>query len=598
MVKKALTATWRMLSPTWLTGPILGKELRVSARRRRSYALRSLYTAGLLAFVAGVWVSEVPYGRGAGVAQVTRMSEAGKTIVMTVVWFQFCAAGLLAIVLPSTAVGEEVYRRTLGVLMTTPITALQIVLGKLASRMWQVLTLVAISLPVLAVVRVFGGVPWDYVVAGLCLTLATALFLASVSLLFSVFNRHAYVVIVATLLTGGLLFGLGALGAVYVMAELLDMSESEGMPLLALGNPMASLAVLTEQLERPPRYASNWAPCCTVLLGASAVVLAASVGLVRRVALRQMIGGGRADDDGPASQAGGVPWGRRIRRIHGPPMLWKELRQPVLRRWRWRIGLAAGAVVILLITYGICAAENALDDDDVQIGCVVTLLCLGLLVTAVVSATSITGEKESRCWPLLLATPLPSRSIVAAKAAGVARRVAPVWALLAGHVVLFTLAGYLEGVLMVQLALIVFYSATFLIGTGIYLSARCRRTTTAVVLNVGLAGFVWGGVPTLAALVEDVTRPGPLVDVDDVAAVNPVVQAVVVTDHASDRWRWTHAYGDGRVVRSRPYAYWWPHGSEDAKGTHGIILMSLVGHVLVGLIYARRAGARFRRKVF
>jgi len=46
----------------------------------------------------------------------------------------------------------------------------QIVAGKLLSKLWQKLILLAISLPLLAVVRVFGGVPWDYVLSSLAVT--------------------------------------------------------------------------------------------------------------------------------------------------------------------------------------------------------------------------------------------------------------------------------------------------------------------------------------------------------------------------------------------------------------------------------------------
>jgi len=154
-----------LLSLSWLTGPIFDKELRVSSRRRRNYVLRCAYLALLTVFVVAVWLEQTSYVSASGLYSASRMAEAGKKIVMTIVWFQFCATQFLAIVMLSTSINDEVYNRTLGVLMTTPITSFQIVMGKLLSKLLQLILFLAISLPLLAIVRIFGGVPWDYVVS-------------------------------------------------------------------------------------------------------------------------------------------------------------------------------------------------------------------------------------------------------------------------------------------------------------------------------------------------------------------------------------------------------------------------------------------------
>ena len=185
----------RFLSLFWLTGPLLDKELRVSSRRRRNYVLRFAYVFFLTIFVAIVWLSVVKY-QGTAAYQRSRMGLAGKTIITTIVTFQFIATQLIAIIMLSTSISDEIYHRTLGVLMTTPITSFQIVIGKLFSKLLQLILLLAISLPLLAIVRIFGGVPWDYVLSSLCITLTAVIFAGSLSLFFSIRNRRAYVVII------------------------------------------------------------------------------------------------------------------------------------------------------------------------------------------------------------------------------------------------------------------------------------------------------------------------------------------------------------------------------------------------------------------
>jgi len=197
MTAVSLNVFGRLISLSWLTGPIFSKELRVSSRRCRNYVLRFLYLSLLTGLLGMVWLALIERG-GSGLFRASRMAEAGKMVIVCTVWFQFCVTQLVAVVMLSTSISDEVYNRTLGLLMTTPISAFQIVMGKLLSKLLQLILLLAISLPVLAVVRVFGGVPWGYVVSSLCVTLTTMIFFGSLSLLFSVFTRRAYIVIMDT----------------------------------------------------------------------------------------------------------------------------------------------------------------------------------------------------------------------------------------------------------------------------------------------------------------------------------------------------------------------------------------------------------------
>ncbi len=187
-----------VLDPTYLAGPIFDKELRVSSRRRRNYSLRFFYVMILAFFVVTVWLSNVDV-QGNATVQQSRMAEAGKAIVSKVVLFQFIAIQILAAILLSNAISDELYHRTLGLLMTTPMNSFQIVMGKVLSRLLQLLQLLAITFPILAIVRVLGGVSWGYLLSSLCITLTAAIFAGSLSLLISIKNRRAYAVILQTL---------------------------------------------------------------------------------------------------------------------------------------------------------------------------------------------------------------------------------------------------------------------------------------------------------------------------------------------------------------------------------------------------------------
>src|SRR5206468_10546343 len=111
--------------------------------------------------------------------------------------------GLIAPVLTSTAISSERLHKTLPVLLMTPISTWQIIAGKLFSRMFVALTLMGLSLPVLALVRLLGGVELEQMVAVVCIATSFALAGAALGLLLSTLLTRAYATILlayATLL--------------------------------------------------------------------------------------------------------------------------------------------------------------------------------------------------------------------------------------------------------------------------------------------------------------------------------------------------------------------------------------------------------------
>ncbi len=610
----------KTLDPGWLTGPIFGKELRVASRRRRQYALRVLYILALTVFAGVVWLSVVQYQGSAAFIQ-SRMAEAGKKIITTIVFFQFVVMQVLAVVLLSSAISDEIYHRTLGTLMTTPINSFQIVVGKVLSRLLQLLLLLAISLPMLAIVRVLGGVPWGYLLASLCITLTASLFAGSVSLLFSIKNLYAYGVIMRTLFVLACLY-LGApalLGAIgfYLggTARLLAGSGPGGPSLfgqvLISLNPFSAMAALTGQMLVPGAPTLLFLPLhCGIMLGFSALVLGRAVTVVRRVALRQAVGE-RPEDrrrkkkKKKAGEPGDVPVGSlsavprsptRIRRVVGPPVIWKELRAPFIQGIDSRnsyIGLAM-AILALVLTYIAGASTRSLDSEFTHTAYVMLFVFIGVLVNIVFSATQITTEKETQSWSLLLATSLSDRDILLGKAISAFRRCLPIWGLLAGHMVLFTLAGYIHPVAALHLLVVVGWLTCFLTGAGLYFSSRFSRTTSAVVATFGLVVGLWVVGPTLAGLL------GVMGAKNDVFAAymwtHPAAQTQMILGATANsqnaRLPWKDlTYGAGFVSRS------------DSRTLHAgtvtyVLLYIATAYCLAGFLFYWRAKHRLRQRVF
>jgi ABC-type transport system involved in multi-copper enzyme maturation permease subunit len=606
----------KVLSLSWLTGPIFDKELRVSSRRKRNYTLRLIYIILLTIFITIVWLSVVK-SQGSSVYEKSRMALAGKRIVTTIVMFQFFATQMIAVIMLSTSISDEIYHRTLGLLMTTPIGSFQIVMGKLLSKLLQLILLLAITLPLLAIVRIFGGVPWDYILSSLCIILTAVIFAGSLSLFFSINNRRAYVVIIKTVVTLGVLFFFIPTITGILLRPRLLYAPLFGNPVVTFPllvaflhlNPFGAMSINTAMMISPTAAAMlpaaptgvsffYWPLHCALMLGTSALLIAMSVKIVRKVALRQAVGQIESVPNRMRAKKSKKSSRRRakqseltgvIRRVTGSPVLWRELRAPMIQGAEGRnsiIGLAI-AIIALLITYRTC--ENYLDEAFTQMGYVMMFTVIGSVFTIVLSATSVTSEKETRSWPILLATSMDDWHILLGKAIGVFRRCLPIWLLMAGHIFLFIGMRYIHPIAILHMSIFTTWLVVFLTGVSLYFSARFKRTTSAVIASFGLPLVLWVILPAMVGLVSVFTQ-----DYDKVGklmSANPAVQLYLLMD------------GSGGSFNARAglsnLNYKWPDNSlRKIWPTTGLLITYMLIYTAAGVIFAWRAKCRFRRNVF
>jgi ABC-type transport system involved in multi-copper enzyme maturation permease subunit len=598
----------RRLRLSALTGPIFDKELRVSSRRSRNYWLRFVYLAVLTVVVALVWFDSVR-GLSASPYSTSQMAKAGMTIIATIIAFQFFTTQVLAVIMLSNAISDEIYHQTLGLLMTTSISSLQIVMGKLFSKLLQLVLLIAISMPLLAIIRVFGGVPWGFLVASLSITLTAVVFAGSLSLASSISGRRAYIVIMKTIFILGVLYAFfpAILGIIFQPVG----PRSILITLFCYLNPFAALMSTTATMFSASaagvvRY-FYWPIHCIIMLLVSSLLLAWAVHKVRRMAIRQATGqlgtaprrarrSAAADSiEQPASLDAKIRPKRllsqsdeQIRPVKGSPMIWKELRSPFIQGGR-KITLDALLIIIivLIITYAINARHMRTDVGHMTYGIVFFLL--GLVYSLVVSAACITAEKETRSWPLLLATSLEDKQILVGKAVGVFWRCLPVWFFLGFHVLLFTVIGCIHPIGALHIAMLMTWVIIFVSGAGLYFSVRFRRTTAAVIANVALSVFLWGALPALLGGIAEITRHEVVFNF--AMCANPVIQVDVTMDAA------------GGVANAGAHlanlAYRWPAMElKNAGSTTIFMLESMLAYSAVGLLFFWRAARHIRRRIF
>ncbi len=458
-----------------LAGALSGKELRVASRRARSYALRSGYIVLLSVILASAWYSIVGASRGGGTAfDLSRASVVSTHVATGVLWFQLVAAQIIAAVMISFSLTEEMRRGTLSLLMTTPITSVQIVLGKLLGGLLQVLLLLAISLPALAVLRVQGGLSWDFVLAGFSITLSATLFAGALSLLLSTRYRHAYGVVPAGVVVYLAAFLILPFGA-WVLASLRPVKWSWPQSVLDLINPFYALfRVTTQTLAGGPVATGSfpWPLHCLILSALAAVLLGVSMTRIRRVVLGGL--------------SAGTEVFRLVERPAQSPITWKDNPGPI-----WRLRWADKTIVIgaLMISCSIAAAsELGLRDEAVSLFYLERVFWLAaILRLAVLAATGITREKENGAWAVLLTTPLDDMQILHAKAMAALRRDSALlfsaFAIQIGWLIGATDTSEIASTLLFMLSRVV--SVFLAMTVGLYYGVHLKATVAAAGAAVG-----------------------------------------------------------------------------------------------------------------
>jgi len=494
------------------------------ARRKRSYALRFCYLGLLLSVLGLTWLimgDSYRYSQSSIVMQAQRQAEMGKTFFGVFSMFSIGAMMLIGPVLTSTAIGSERLRRTFEVLLMTPISAWQLVGGKLFSRLLTALTLIGLTLPVLAIVRLLGGVEIEDMFGSLALALSVAMSSAAMGLLLSCWIKRAWAVILLSYIFLGLIYGLFPTLSIALLVQMFDSSRSasamRGLELLTIVNPV--LTGIFKIVAPRGMFAVNWWSAIAVQLFFTFVLTLLAAIVVRRIGRRDFSGGGattipiapalppgltgsstacdvRADDRPEKPREPVVASTAKNRRVSDNPVLWRELRRPLLpRRWM-RVVAVVTTIGLLLLSY-LCFSfdHRALQQEELHIGYAFAMHTLLLLMGVVLSATAIATEKESDTWTLLIVTPVSGQTVMWAKFIGVLRRLLWPWTIVLLHFSLFTLFGILSiySTIIVLIATITFNLPW--IATGCYLSLRVTRVTTAVVLNLMLPILIYGLVP-------------------------------------------------------------------------------------------------------
>lgn len=515
--------------------PILVRVVSTGGKRQRHLWARLAY---LLALVIVFLI-----GGGLLLGESGALNDLAKKATRTFVWVSMVQLLLMSFVAPvfcAGAITQEKDANTYHILLTTPLTNGQIVLGSLFSRLFFVWALLLSGLPIFCITMIYGGVTTAEIFQSFGLAACTGLITGSTAIMISflrvgtrrtIFSFFAGVAIY--------LLGIGLLGftpwgqlppeVAPVSKAFFTTGQQFTMSWLAPLHPFLALFVVTGQTPAPPfsdlaQYGSlsRWLLAyphygymlLTTL--ASLVMIAVSLIYVRRGAREgEATITSRIADVLMPRRAG--PGSRKPRRVWRNPIAWREAstRGSAGGRsaLRW-VFIAAGVItgfVILLAHHnhwwGFNPRPPAIPDigltRDWLIALVWIEMAVILLVVTNTAATTLTREKEAFTMELLLSTPLTSRYIIAGMLQGLVRLVIPLIAVPTLTIALFVLFDLLdpspagpvtapEALLLVPALMTAFAALAAMI--GLHFSLLSRKTVQAVMLStavvLGAAGLL------------------------------------------------------------------------------------------------------------
>jgi ABC-type transport system involved in multi-copper enzyme maturation permease subunit len=194
-----------------LANPLASKELLARMRGPRTFVIATLLLLPLAA-VAGILYTMIA---SAASGDVSSNTPVGKLFFAAVTAVELGLICLLAPALTADLISGERERRTLDLLLVTPLSRRQIVVGKLVAALGSLLLLIVLALPIQAIAVLIGGIGLEELLVGLLLLSLTATTYGCVGLYWSARLRTTRGAMLFSYVTT--LLGVGGLPLMFIL---------------------------------------------------------------------------------------------------------------------------------------------------------------------------------------------------------------------------------------------------------------------------------------------------------------------------------------------------------------------------------------------
>ncbi|RJP42394.1 MAG: hypothetical protein C4547_00610 [Phycisphaerales bacterium] len=506
----------QILARIWLSfwhllpaNPILVRVVGGASRQRKHLIYRAVY---LLAICAVVFFSIVTIQGSRGLNELAK--EASQTFKLAS-YTQLALMCFLAPMFTAGAITQERDAQTYNILLSTPLSNAQIVLGSLISRLYFVFSLLLAGLPIFCLTMVYGGVTSSQIFESFALAGCTAAVTGSVAIFISIAGVgtrrtiFSFYLVIAIYLLAIYLLGnwsptwldaapanvngrkmsvLSALHPFLALEVSLNIVRAPDVPLVA-GRP----AILRHALAFPSATYVVWtAATSLVLTGMAMFFVRHGAKTGEPTFVSQFLDRFRRQASGERTRTPHVVWKN--------PVAWREAvtksAQGAGGLMRWSVIIAGAAASVGLFLYHLTDPAGMPPTIVKQWlgGIIMIQFAIAMLIATNTAAVSMTKERESKTIDVLLCTPLTSTYIVFGKLRGLVSFAAPLVAVPVASLLLFgvysLLPGKSQGMIWVEtaveLAAVMVLTLAVVCILSLKVSLTSRQTVRAVVKSLAI----------------------------------------------------------------------------------------------------------------
>src|SRR3954466_3929458 len=172
---------WRLVP----ANPILVRVVQAGGKRKRDLLIRCAYLGILLFLVIFLLLQSAGNLASASLSDLSKQSS---EIFYYMSYAQLALVALLAPIFTAGAITQEKDSQTYDILLSTPLTNGQIVLGSLLSRLFFVIALLISGIPIFSVTQIFGGVAIASITMSFAIAAATAFVTGSLAMAIATFK--------------------------------------------------------------------------------------------------------------------------------------------------------------------------------------------------------------------------------------------------------------------------------------------------------------------------------------------------------------------------------------------------------------------------
>ncbi|HZL33997.1 MAG TPA: ABC transporter permease subunit [Tepidisphaeraceae bacterium] len=251
---------WRLIP----ANPILLRVVQMNGKRRRDLFIRCGYLGLLIAMVIFALANN-------NSGNLSELAKTSANLFQVLSYCQLALVALLAPIFTASAITQEKDSQTYDILLATPLSNGQIVLGSLLSRLFFVIALLISGIPIFSITQIFGGVAISAIVQSFLIAAATAFVTGSVAMAIAVLKVGTrrtifsfYLFIVAYLAGTYMLdqFSYFKFGVVNPVTHAMDASTTSWLtglnPFLALATIFHSAAYVPPAFGDLPKNLQGW----------------------------------------------------------------------------------------------------------------------------------------------------------------------------------------------------------------------------------------------------------------------------------------------------------------------------------------------------